>query len=98
MLFFGILVVGLLPAAMAQKVVGSAKGFAAGVTGGGNATPQVPSSISQYDSPKPIVADTDEADFFSRLKSWLSDSTARVIVLDKVRIFFSHSHERYPPH
>ncbi|KAF9464634.1 pectin lyase fold/virulence factor [Collybia nuda] len=45
--------------------IGSSEGFASGVTGGGSATAQTPTSISQ-------------------LATWLSDSTARVIVLDKI--------------
>jgi hypothetical protein len=50
--------------ASAVGVVGKAEGFATGVTGGGNATPQYPKDIKE-------------------LSSLLSDSTARVIVLDK---------------
>ncbi|KAL7274116.1 hypothetical protein RUND412_003003 [Rhizina undulata] len=63
MVFQLLLLATLLPAAMAQ-VVGSATGFAKGVTGGGSATPAIPSDIAQ-------------------LKTWLTDSTARVIMLDK---------------
>lgn len=48
----------------AVGVVGKAEGFAAGVTGGGSATPQYPKDITE-------------------LTSWLTDSKARVIVLDK---------------
>ena len=48
----------------AQKVVGKPVGFAAGATGGGSATPQIPKDVAQ-------------------LKTWLTDSVARVIVLDK---------------
>ena len=54
----------LLSSCAAQKVVGSAMGFAKGATGGGSATPAVPKDIAQ-------------------LKTWLSDSVARVIVIDK---------------
>lgn len=54
----------LVHMASAVGVVGKAEGFAAGVTGGGSATPQYPKDIAQ-------------------LTSWLTDSTARVIVLDK---------------
>lgn len=50
--------------ASAVGVVGKAEGFAAGVTGGGNATPQYPKDITE-------------------LTSLLTDSKARVIVLDK---------------
>ncbi|KNG47828.1 pectin lyase [Stemphylium lycopersici] len=50
--------------ASAVGVVGKAEGFAHGVTGGGNATPQYPKDIKE-------------------LTSLLTDSTARVIVLDK---------------
>lgn len=55
---------GLAHVATAVGVVGKAEGFAAGVTGGGNATPQYPKDITE-------------------LTSWLTDATARVIVLDK---------------
>ncbi|CCO27091.1 hypothetical protein BN14_01125 [Rhizoctonia solani AG-1 IB] len=48
--------------------VGTAFGYAAGTTGGGSATPAVPSSTAQ-------------------LVSWLGDSTARVILLDKTYDF-----------
>lgn len=50
--------------ASAQTVVGAAEGFAAGVTGGGDATPEYPTTIEE-------------------LVEMLTDSTARVIVLDK---------------
>ncbi|KAF9461094.1 putative pectin lyase precursor [Collybia nuda] len=50
--------------------VGTPFGQAAGTTGGGSATPQVPSSLAE-------------------LTSWLSDGTARVILLDKVYDFTS---------
>ncbi|CAI9633181.1 unnamed protein product [Alternaria burnsii] len=50
--------------ASAVGVVGKAEGFATGVTGGGNATPQYPKDIKE-------------------LTTLLTDSTARVIVLDK---------------
>ncbi|KAH8884717.1 pectin lyase-like protein [Thozetella sp. PMI_491] len=46
------------------QVRGSPQGFAAGTTGGGTATPQTPSSITE-------------------LKTWLTDSTARVILIDR---------------
>ncbi|PVH68085.1 polysaccharide lyase family 1 protein [Cadophora sp. DSE1049] len=49
---------------VAGQVVGSAKGMATGTTGGGSATPAVPSSLAQ-------------------LKTWLTDSTARVIMIDR---------------
>lgn len=48
----------------AVGVVGTAEGFATGVTGGGSATPQYPKDITE-------------------LTTWLTDATARVIVLDK---------------
>jgi pectate lyase len=48
----------------AVSVSGSAQGFAAGVTGGGDASAQIPGDIDE-------------------LKEWLTDDTARVIVLDK---------------
>ncbi|KAF5316345.1 hypothetical protein D9619_006542 [Psilocybe cf. subviscida] len=59
----GLLAVALFsfPNALA---VGTPFGLAAGTTGGGSATPAVPSSIAQ-------------------LTTWLSDSTPRVILLDK---------------
>jgi pectate lyase len=50
--------------ASAVGVVGKAEGFATGVTGGGNATPQYPKDIKE-------------------LTTLLTDTTARVIVLDK---------------
>jgi pectin lyase len=55
---------GLVHMATAVGVVGKAEGFATGVTGGGNATPQYPKDIKE-------------------LTSLLTDSTARVVVLDK---------------
>ncbi|KAF8159851.1 pectin lyase fold/virulence factor [Crassisporium funariophilum] len=60
----------LIPAVVAfligkASAVGTPFGLATGTTGGGNATPAVPSSIAQ-------------------LTTWLSDSTARVILLDKI--------------
>ncbi|CAG5156607.1 uncharacterized protein ALTATR162_LOCUS4404 [Alternaria atra] len=65
MKFFPVVaLVSLAHVASAVGVVGKAEGFAAGVTGGGSATPQYPKDITQ-------------------LTSWLTDSTARVIVLDK---------------
>ncbi|TFK39503.1 pectin lyase fold/virulence factor [Crucibulum laeve] len=48
--------------------VGTPFGLATGTTGGGNASPQTPSSITE-------------------LATWLSDGTARVIVLDKIYDF-----------
>ncbi|KAK7408460.1 hypothetical protein QQX98_009387 [Neonectria punicea] len=51
-------------AASAQSVVGTAYGFATGVTGGGDATAAAPSSVEE-------------------LASWLSDDTARVILIDQ---------------
>jgi hypothetical protein len=50
--------------------VGTPFGQAAGTTGGGSATAQVPSSLAE-------------------LTSWLSDGTARVILLDKIYDFTS---------
>ena len=55
---------GLAHMASAVGVVGKAEGFATGVTGGGNATPQYPKDIKE-------------------LTTLLTDTTARVIVLDK---------------
>ena len=55
---------GLAHMASAVGVVGKAEGFATGVTGGGNATPQYPTDIKE-------------------LTTLLTDTTARVIVLDK---------------
>ena len=55
---------GLAHMASAVGVSGKAEGFAAGVTGGGSATPQYPRDINE-------------------LKTWLTDATPRVIVLDK---------------
>ena len=55
---------GLAHVASAVGVAGKAEGFAAGVTGGGNATPQYPKDIKE-------------------LTTLLTDTTARVIVLDK---------------
>ncbi|KOS20948.1 putative pectin lyase F [Escovopsis weberi] len=49
--------------ALAQ-VVGQPSGFAAGTTGGGNAAPQIPSSLAE-------------------LKTWITDSTPRVILIDR---------------
>jgi hypothetical protein len=54
----------LLPAAALAQVVGSATGFAKGVTGGGTATPVYPTTIAE-------------------LKSYLTDSSARVIMLNR---------------
>lgn len=51
-------------AASAQSVVGTAYGFATGVTGGGSAAAATPSSADE-------------------LAQWLSDDTARTIVIDK---------------
>ncbi|KAJ0339874.1 hypothetical protein COL154_001335 [Colletotrichum chrysophilum] len=56
--------VALSPSLAAAQVVGTAHGFATGVTGGGSAKAAAPSDIAQ-------------------LKTWLSDSTARVILIDK---------------
>lgn len=58
--------------AFAQRAfaVGTPFGQAAGTTGGGSATAQVPSSLAE-------------------LTSWLSDGTARVILLDKIYDFTS---------
>ncbi|KAF4832643.1 putative pectin lyase F-1 [Colletotrichum siamense] len=56
--------VALSPSLAAAQVVGTAYGFATGVTGGGSAKAAAPSDIAQ-------------------LKTWLSDSTARVILIDK---------------
>lgn len=53
-----------LSSCAAQKVVGKPVGFAAGATGGGSATPQVPKDLAQ-------------------LKTWLTDATPRVIVIDR---------------
>lgn len=55
---------GLASLSTAVSVSGSAEGFAAGVTGGGDADPQIPGDVDE-------------------LKEWLTDDTARVIVLDK---------------
>ncbi|KAF4611213.1 hypothetical protein D9613_006663 [Agrocybe pediades] len=52
------------------QAVGTPFGLAAGTTGGGNATPAVPSSLAE-------------------LTTWLSDSTPRVILLDKMFDFTS---------
>jgi pectin lyase len=49
----------------AQTIVGKAEGFAAGVTGGGNAAAVYPRDITQ-------------------LKTYLTDKTPRVIVLNKI--------------
>lgn len=54
-----------------SSAVGTPFGLAAGTTGGGSATPAVPSSLAQ-------------------LTTWLSDSTARVILLDKIYDFTSN--------
>ncbi|KPM39199.1 hypothetical protein AK830_g7332 [Neonectria ditissima] len=51
-------------AASAQSVIGTAYGFATGVTGGGDAAAAAPSSVEE-------------------LASWLSDDTARVILIDE---------------
>ncbi|WYZ35946.1 hypothetical protein EsH8_X_000593 [Colletotrichum jinshuiense] len=59
-----ILAAAAATSASAQSVVGTAYGFATGVTGGGSAAAATPSSAAQ-------------------LAEWLSDSTARTIVLDK---------------
>ncbi|KAI5841127.1 polysaccharide lyase family 1 protein [Morchella snyderi] len=59
-----IFIFALLPAASFAQVVGSATGFAKGVTGGGTATPVYPTTIAE-------------------LKSYLTDSSARVIMLNK---------------
>lgn len=56
--------VSLVHTVTAVGVVGTAEGFATGVTGGGSATPQYPKDITE-------------------LTTFLTDSTARVIVLDK---------------
>jgi pectate lyase len=65
MKFFAIAALASLAhVASAVGVVGKAEGFATGVTGGGNATPQYPKDINE-------------------LSKLLTDSTARVIVLDK---------------
>ncbi|KAI8308822.1 hypothetical protein K4K59_009715 [Colletotrichum sp. SAR11_240] len=56
--------VALSPSLAAAQIVGTAYGFATGVTGGGSAKAAAPSDIAQ-------------------LKTWLSDSTARVILIDK---------------
>ncbi|KAH6916374.1 pectate lyase [Coprinopsis sp. MPI-PUGE-AT-0042] len=55
--------------------VGTPFGQAAGTTGGGNASPQTPSSLSE-------------------LTNWLSDGTARVILLDRVWDFTSSEGSR----
>ncbi|KAH6886203.1 pectin lyase fold/virulence factor [Thelonectria olida] len=52
------------------QVTGTSKGFAAGTTGGGSATPQYPSSLDE-------------------LTKWLTDSTARVIMINKTWDFRS---------
>ncbi|KAJ7114075.1 pectin lyase fold/virulence factor [Mycena epipterygia] len=54
-----------------SSAVGTPFGLAAGTTGGGSATPAVPSSLAQ-------------------LTTWLSDSTARVILLESVYDFTSN--------
>ncbi|KAH8885997.1 putative pectin lyase A [Thozetella sp. PMI_491] len=59
-----ILAASLAQLGVGQSVVGSAEGFAAGVTGGGSATAEYPTDIDE-------------------LKSMLTDSTPRVIVLNK---------------
>lgn len=56
---------GLSHLVSAQKVIGEAEGFAAGVTGGGESSPVYPEDITQ-------------------LETYLTDSTPRVIVLDKI--------------
>lgn len=53
------------------SAVGTPFGLAAGTTGGGSATPSVPSSLAQ-------------------LTTWLSDSTARVILLESIYDFTSN--------
>ncbi|KAB5588372.1 hypothetical protein CTheo_8185 [Ceratobasidium theobromae] len=57
-------VVSALLLSKGALAVGTAFGYAAGTTGGGSASPAVPSSTAE-------------------LVSWLGDSTARVILLDK---------------
>ena len=47
---FKAFILAILPAVALAQVKGTAPGYAAGVTGGGNATPQYPSSIAQYAS------------------------------------------------
>ncbi|KAJ3517807.1 hypothetical protein NM208_g14655 [Fusarium decemcellulare] len=56
--------VALLAGRAVAQVKGTPSGFASGTTGGGNASPQYPSSIDQ-------------------LKTWLTDSTPRVIMIDR---------------
>lgn len=58
------LILAAASAASAQSVVGTAYGFATGVTGGGDAAAATPSSAEE-------------------LAEWLSDDTARVIVIDQ---------------
>ncbi|KAJ7173438.1 pectin lyase-like protein [Mycena filopes] len=53
------------------SAVGTPFGLAAGTTGGGSATPSVPSSLAE-------------------LTTWLSDSTARVILLESIYDFTSN--------
>ncbi|KAK1236070.1 hypothetical protein PQX77_000660 [Marasmius sp. AFHP31] len=67
--FLGFVVVSLsLVSSTSAAAVGKPVGYGSATTGGGNATPQTPSSNSQ-------------------LASWLSDGTARVILLDKIYDF-----------
>ena len=53
MIYLTFITLFLVPSVVLGQVRGSAPGYAHGTTGGGNAAPQVPSSIQQYDPPAP---------------------------------------------
>jgi pectate lyase len=81
--------------AAAQKVVGKAEGFAAGVTGGGNASPVYPKDISELkayltdESPQVIVLDkvfdfttSEGTESGTACASWGTGSSCQKIIQD----------------
>lgn len=63
-LYYAAALLAAIPSTLAAGVIGTAYGFASGVTGGADATPAAPSSAEE-------------------LAEWLSDDTARVILIDQ---------------
>ena len=69
-------------AVSAQQVSGTPSGFAKGTTGGGTAKAQTPSSLEECVYPifNNLRLFADPSD---RLKSWITDDTARTILIDR---------------
>lgn len=77
-----ILLLLLTPHLAVAQVKGSAFCFAKGVSGGGSAVAVAPSNIAQQVH-SPRSKSNLLTFFWHRLKSWLADTTTRVILIDK---------------